>query len=599
MNIHTYFLVKERFSRLVFADKYEVIFKEAYVKQDVFSPQKALEKLNRILEEKSKSSKIDRGKAQREILANYQEHKDKYIFVLEAPTGIGKTFAALQLALTIACDKNKSKIITALPFTSIIEQTHREYAKVIDERTLLKYHHLTPQKTYEVDGEEEQKLQKNDYLSSTWALDSVVVTAFNQLFYAIFSNKNRDLTKFWVLRDSIVILDEVQAIPRFLLKDITKILVYLARHFNIHFILMSATIPAIKGVLREEDSEIWTDKLLDPQEYYSQNKRYKITLNRAIDSEEKLVRRVAYYAPSHSVLCVVNTKRFAKSVYDNVKSKLIAQGYCKEDVYLLTTHLTPFHRRCMIREIRRKLKCKKIVLISTQMVEAGVDVDFDLGFREFAPFGSIIQTAGRINRENSKGVCRLFVFDIPGRKSPYDIKDMLKEEVMQYILNKPLFEADILERIRTYFDIASERTGESGLLRRMEALEFESAFQTFNEHFMKKIPNLTSVFIEARQGLWTEYRMGKEALLQSYQEATSLEEKFNIKLKLKQIEKKISRFIIDVRSDETSQLPLFMDSKRYLDFTELKVCEFSRVKESGQYHAREGWNGEYWDYGFE
>lgn len=598
MGIHTYFTIKERFSRLVFADKYEAIFKETYKNQNNFKPDEALKCLERLLEKKGKSSKIDRGKAQREIVENYRQYKDKRIFVIEAPTGVGKTFAALKLALTIAREEGKSRIITALPFTSIIEQTHSEYAKVIDESVLLKYHHLSSQKYYESQSEQEQNLQKNDYLSSTWALDNVIVTTFNQLFYAIFSNRNRDMTKFWTLRGSIVILDEVQAFPRFLLKDITKTLAYLARHFNIHFILMSATIPAIKGPLSEYP-DLWTDKLLDPKIYYNQNRRYKITLNRAVDSEEKLVRRIVCYAPERSVLCVVNTKKFAKSVYDNVKEELIRRGYSNDDIYLLTTHLTPFHRRCMIHSIRRKLKAKNIVLISTQMVEAGVDVDFDIGFREFAPFGSIIQTAGRINRENTKGLCRLFVFEIPNNPHPYDKKDMLEDAVKKSILNRPLLEADILERVRTYFEIASKRTGDSTLYAEMEALKFRTAFQTFNDHFMKKNPNLTPVFVEIIKGLWQEYREQKVVLLQALQESTSLEKKMEKKLCLKRIEKKMSRLIIDVRQDQTTQLPPFMDEKRYLDFTGLKVCEYHKIKEGGQYHAREGWNGQYWDYGLD
>jgi len=604
--IESYFLIKQHFSKLTFADKYEAIFHEAYRAEDTFNPTFHLEKLNDLLKNKSKNSKIDRNRAQNEIIQNYVHHKEKRIFILEAPTGVGKTFAALKLALTIAEDTGKKKIITALPFTSIIEQTHREYRKVFDDKYLLKYHHLTSQKNYEEQSEKDQNLQKNDYLTSTWALDNVIVTTFNQLLYAIFSNKNRDLTKFWTLENSIVIIDEVQAFPRFLLPDISQTLIYLAKAFNIHFILMSATIPAIKGFLDQKDSALWTDKLLDPKKYYYKNERYIIKYDNTINSKENLVEKIVAYSENNSVLCVVNTKKFSKNIFDNVKQMFEKNKRSIDNIYLLSTLFTPFHRKCIIRTVRRKLKeDKKVILISTQMIEAGVDIDFDMGFREFSPFGNIIQTAGRINREGRKELCTLYVFEIEGNYHPYDKKDMLSDFVKKNILNKPLLEANILIPINNYFNTAIKRTGKSGLYEQMEHLEFETAFTTFNDNFMKKIPNLTPVFIEIKPGLWAQYREEKEILLQELQDTSKnkiedkLKQKMEIKIRLKQLEKKLSRFVIDVKSSETIQLPLFLDNNRYLDFTGLKVCEFHKIKEQGQYNAKYGWNGEYWDYGFD
>ena len=189
---------------------------------------------------------------------NYRENRDKKIYIIEAPTGIGKTFSALHLALEICRDKNKKRIINALPMTSIIDQTYEEYGLVINDDDLLKFHHLTRSKSYgSSEGDEKKETnslgrQQNDFIAMSWSSDKVIVTTFNQLFNAFYSNKNRDLIKFWTLRDSVVILDEIQAVPRILIQDLIKTILYLSEHFDIDFVIMSATIPAIKNFMPSE-----------------------------------------------------------------------------------------------------------------------------------------------------------------------------------------------------------------------------------------------------------------------------------------------------------------------------------------------------------
>ncbi|NLU35397.1 MAG: DEAD/DEAH box helicase, partial [Wolinella succinogenes] len=311
--INIYFLFKLRFSKLIFADKYEAIFHASYKPEKSFEPQKYIDNLEDLIVKKNEENKIDlnnnRNKARIEILENYQSNCSKKIFIIEAPTGIGKTLAALRLALEIAKNENKQTIITALPFTSIIEQTHSEYRQIFEDNILLKYHHLTDNKQYISDTEQNQNLQKNDYIASTWAFDDVIVTTFNQLFYTIFSNKNRDLTKFWRLENSVIILDEIQSIPRVLLKDVAETLAFLSEAYNIHFILMSATIPAIKEFLGKESYA----ELLS-EEYYKGNERYTIVPNFNM-SFEGLKKEIRDKSKTQSVLCVVNTKKLDSKIF--------------------------------------------------------------------------------------------------------------------------------------------------------------------------------------------------------------------------------------------------------------------------------------------
>lgn len=597
--IKVYFLFKIRFSKLIFADKYEAIFHTSYKPEKSFEPQKYIDKLEDLIVKKNEENKIDlnnnRNKARIEILKNYKSNRSKKIFIIEAPTGIGKTLAALRLALEIAKNENKQTIITALPFTSIIEQTHSEYRQIFEDNILLKYHHLTDNKQYISDTEQNQNLQKNDYIASTWAFDNVIVTTFNQLFYTIFSNKNRDLTKFWRLENSVIILDEIQSIPRVLLKDVAETLAFLSEAYNIHFILMSATIPAIKKFLGEESYA----ELLS-EEYYEDNDRYTIVPNFNMSFEE-LEEDIRKKSKMQSVLCVVNTKKLASKIFEDL------QGL--DNIFLLSTNLIPLHRKQKIEEIKQKLDDKvKVILISTQMVEAGVDLDFDTGFREFAPFGSIIQTAGRINRNNRKKENQdfeLIVFELSdhpnlengqGKKHPYHRKDML-EDKKEVLFDNVFNESEILEKIRLYFKEAIDRTILLDLESKMKKLEFESVFHEFEKNFMSKIPNLVPVFVELESGLAEKYKNEKIELLRKSREASDLSKKMGIKTKLKKLEKEMSQYIVEVSEKDKKQLRPMFESKEFQDFTNIHICPFGDIGKRYSYEI--GWNGEYWDYGFD
>ena len=600
--VKAYFLFKIRFSKLTFADKYEAIFHEVYKPEKPLEAEKYIKKLENILKPKENISVLDdiRNKARIEILRNYHQNDSKKIFIIEAPTGVGKTFAALRLALEIAKEENKHTVITALPFTSIIDQTHTEYQKIFEDDILLKYHHLTDNKAYVVDTEQNQNLQKNDYIASTWAVDNVIVTTFNQLFYAIFSNKNRDLLKFWRLQDSVVILDEIQSIPRVLLKDVAETLKFLSENYNIHFILMSATIPAIKGFLGQE----YYAELLQSEIYYQNNNRYTIVPNFNMQYED-LKSQIAEKSKKESVLCVVNTKYFASKIYEDLSGQKV------QNLFLLSTNLIPRHRKRKIEEIKQKLKeGVKVVLVSTQMVEAGVDLDFDTGFREFAPFGSIIQTAGRINRNNREKIYQdfeLVVFDLidhpnleENKKThPYHDKDMLADK-KDILFGGSFAESDILEKIRAYFKEAIDRTILLDLETSMKKLEFEAVFELFEQNFMSKIPSLVPVFVELRAGLADVFKNKKIELLRLLREAKNVKEKRNLKVRLKKLDKRLSKYVIDVsRKDIKDDIKPMFDTREFEDFTNLHVCPNHLVKKDRKYSYEQGWNGEYWDFGFD
>ena len=155
--IDSYFKIKEVFSKLIFSDKYEAIFKQKYSENYFNNPEMYIKKLeNHLAKKENKLSNI-RNSARKDILDTFNHNKDKSIFIIEAPTGIGKTFTALNLALEIVRKKNKKRIITALPMTSIIDQTYIEYSKIFNTDILLKYHYLSSSKSRNKETNEEEK----------------------------------------------------------------------------------------------------------------------------------------------------------------------------------------------------------------------------------------------------------------------------------------------------------------------------------------------------------------------------------------------------------------------------------------------------------
>lgn len=585
--LDNYFKIKEIFSRLIFADKFEAIFKDKYLDSRVFNEEidKYLKSLISVIENKSNSLSEVRNQARNEVIDNFKKNKDTRIFLIEAPTGIGKTYIALQLALEIAKEKNKSRIITALPMTSIIDQTHLEYSKVLGESNVLKFHYLTHSKKYinpeqEDIDEKDQNRQKNDYLTSSWAFDKIIITTFNQLFGSFFSNKNVDLIKFWTLRNSVIILDEIQAIPRVLLKDISQTISHISKQFNVDFILMSATIPAIKkfftkGVLCE---------LLNANKYFSMdfNNRYSLSYQKNIDTLDTLAENIIDKSKTfNSILCVVNTKKLALELFVKLEE------YFNEDILLLNTNFIPLHRKDIIEKIKKRLRNKeRTILISTQVVEAGVDLDFDFGFREFAPFSSIIQTAGRINREGLKSNAELIITNKIGN-SPYSSKDMLYEEVSE-ILAEKIEERNILDVLRKYFDTVIRKTSpDTMFIADMESLEFENVMKKFTDNFMQKIPCLSTIFIETESDLLEKFKVKRGEILETLKiNEIELSQKMALKIKLKEINKDYSGYLINVPTKEVNYYPEIWENSN------IYYCPYRTVKDGVKYSPTKGWQSE-------
>jgi len=348
------------------------------------------------------------------------------IFTITAPTGIGKTLTSLECALYLQkrirnIEGYTPRIIVAIPFINIIEQTRKDYEQVFEGMARVLVHHRLADLAWpgdKLEQSEEWPLEQRLLLTESWESD-VVLTTFVQLFHSIFTNQNRLLKKYHKIAGSIVILDEVQAIPEKYMPLIGAVLRKFASYYGTRFILMTATQPKVLELgdrLLQQSYVKPVELLPDHEQYFSGLRRTKLVpvLNQKLNTEDFIKLFLKTWHPSQSALIVVNTIRRSIEIYKHLM-KAKKDGFIpdKTEIFYLSTNIVPRQRRVVIDEVGKQLRDagrNSVILVSTQTIEAGVDLDFDMGFRDLAPLESIIQTAGRINRRGEKGeYCPLFV----------------------------------------------------------------------------------------------------------------------------------------------------------------------------------------------
>jgi CRISPR-associated endonuclease/helicase Cas3 len=346
-----------------------------------------------------------------EIVANHGIEPEKHFYTITAPTGIGKTFGCLAFAnkLKKQLPKDEGRIIYCLPYTSIIDQNYDEFKKVIrfakknkydekPERYLLKHHHLSF-KTLK-NRKDEESYEYKDYLDDRLFVEAwesaFIVTTFVQFFHTIIGYTNSFLKKFHNMVNAIVILDEVQNIPPDYYHLLKQVLDVLGKRFNIYFLLITATQPEILDQEKSEPISVVQSETYMKAPLFN---RVKLTFQKKEQTLEEFAENFCKSFSDDNCLVVMNTKKSAISLYEQIRDQ-------KTDyqVFCLTTFLVPHDRGRKINQIKEALKdSEKIIVVSTQLIEAGVDLSFKLVYRDFGPLDSIVQVAGRCNRNNEYG----------------------------------------------------------------------------------------------------------------------------------------------------------------------------------------------------
>ena len=429
---------KSLYSSLLYADKFEAIFDKGK-EQGKAIPLRELE------DYMAKLLFNEKRNAFREYVLNNFDASYK-LFTLTAPTGYGKTLTALNFALKFG----RERIVYALPFTSIIDQTYDIVSDIYKDNKdvlVVKVHYKTTVDDVEdknndnKDDVSEDRYSKIKFLMESFSGD-INITTLYQLVFAIFGNKNRDNIKFNQLKDSVVIVDEFQAVPYAFRKDFIELCKIISKNLNTIFIFMSATMPYIEN--REDFKE------LSNLDYFQEQDRYEIKwleLGNEDEREVNLIAKVKEEAKNKNTLLVVNTIAKAQELFIRFRGEY--KTFC------LNGYMHDEQKRDVIDKVKTLMNSgEKVLLVSTQSIEAGVDLDFDVGFREVSPISSIIQTAGRVNRHFGDKKGTLYIFDsVSGYENLIygDLQKIADNMIPIFREKDSISEKEILAFVEEYF----------------------------------------------------------------------------------------------------------------------------------------------------
>jgi CRISPR-associated endonuclease/helicase Cas3 len=371
--------------------------------------------------------------------------QDPGFFTLTVPTGGGKTRASLGFGLHHAHAHDLQRVIVAIPYTSIIEQTAQVYRQILGDEAVVEHHSAI---AWTPDQSDEDELRLT-LATDNWDAPLVVTTSV-QLFESLFSNRPGRCRKLHNIARSVIVLDEVQTLPESLLAPIVSVLNELVAHYGCTVLFCTATQPALStpslaGGIRQS-----CEIARDPTRLFETMRR--VTYELPCRTETWPWDRVAdEMRRAPQALCVVNSRSDAMTLLDAIDDP---------DALHLSTLLCGAHRLAVLDRVRRRLAAgEPCRLVSTQVVEAGVDLDFDLVLRAIGPLDRIVQAAGRCNREGRRERGRVVVFEPehghapPGPyRSGSDIARNMLADLPEEAIDQPATFVDYYSRLYTAAD---------------------------------------------------------------------------------------------------------------------------------------------------
>lgn len=396
-----------------------------------------------------------------------KSQSERGIYRLTVPTGGGKTIASMAFALRHLKHNTMNRIIYVIPFCSIIEQNANVFTDIFGSECVLEHH-----TNYDFDSYEDDFNGKKKLASENWDMP-VVVTTSVQFFESLYANKSSKCRKLHNITNSIIIFDEIQAIPTAYLLACIRSITELVGNYKCSAVLCSATQPKINTYFPEELQPV--EICEDMNEIFHELKRAKI-MKRGKLSMDALALELNH---CHQALVVLNTKKQTRLLYEELEGA---------GTYHISTFMCPAHRKEVIQTIRYRLKNGlSCIVISTNLIEAGVDLDFPKVYRELAGLDSILQAAGRSNREGklAYGEVHIFSFEEEAFKikcnSPYG--DYLKKcsmcatEVLEQFEDIFLPEASDAYFTMLYQDLGVERLDEKNVLKMFNDYRNQTTFR--------------------------------------------------------------------------------------------------------------------------
>lgn len=527
-NYNDFISFKKLYAALIYSDKYEAIFgisKEQ--KKPIYA--KILTKYINAFPYHKK-----RDDFRKFVLNNFDASRK--LFTLTAPTGYGKTLTALEFSLKF----QKEKVIFALPFTSIIDQAYDVVFDIFKESEIdiFKVHHKT-----DIDENvDEDRYSQVKFLMSSFS-GEINITTLYQIIFSLFGNSNKDNVKFNQFKNAVVIIDEAQAIPYAFREDFIKLCELISEQMNTVFIFMSATMP-IMGDGFTEVSDL---------DYFKEQNRYVLKWLSLENGQDSLMGKVRVEAQSKHTLCVVNTVKKAQELYLKFRDEF--------ECYCLNGYMTDNDKQLMVKKVSERLKQNddKILLISTQSIEAGIDLDFEVGFREIAPISSIIQTAGRVNRHFGDYQATLYVFDDICEYSDliYGDLQLISQTIFEILKEKDVEEENILELSQNYFEKIKNQLENLLLEEEIKKLAFSDIYKKI-ENIMDGQDYKRLIIVEPYDGFIEKI---EEALLEIKK---SKLDKFRQKDLTQSVVKKLLKYGVNVNKKEIDDFATPIEKIKYL-----------------------------------
>lgn len=400
---------------------------------------KMLDIINEELKKRSLDSdtplKIARTELQEQAFENCLG--DSRINILDMPTGSGKTLCSMKIALKKLIEHEKKRIIYVIPYTSIIEQTAEIFESLFGKYADIVQHHSN----YCYDDEKENSTAKKLKRSTENWDAPVIITTSVQFFQSLYHYKGSGLRKMHNMADAVIVFDEVHMLPEIYLQPCLRAIGLITEYLNSEVLFLSATMPDFSELFERYSGNASYDELIKDKSSLGYFQKCRYTNLGKTDIENIAVKADNY----DSSLIIVNSRKTAREVYQLLSGKK----------YHLSTYMTPYDRSETIKQIRDDLNklrnnsadAEKITVVSTSLVEAGVDLDFQAVFRQLAGLDSILQSGGRCNREGILEYGDVFIFETDEKISG-DMK--IRAGILKDMLEKGI-DISSEECIREYY----------------------------------------------------------------------------------------------------------------------------------------------------
>lgn len=530
------------------------------------------------------------------------ENKDANVAFAEAPTGAGKSNLAMNCSLKLL-DKNINKIFYVYPFNTLVEQNYDTLEKIYGQTDIFKsiavINSITPiplngtRKFWEnLDKEENEKFYQKALLDRQFLNYPFILTTHVNLFQIMFGCEREAAISFYQLAGSVVVLDEIQSYKNVLWTEIMMFLQCYSRLLNMKIIIMSATLPKLDMLTGNHEKVV---NLIENPEKYFQDARFKKRValsyellypDRKTEMKELYAHVLGQAQKGRKLLMEFITKTSAEKFYH----MLTESGREDLQIFCMTGDDNQIDRKRILREMDTADKDKAVILVATQVVEAGIDIDMDIGYKDISKLDSEEQFIGRINRNfKRKGV--VYFFDMDNESGIYkedyrvDTAYTLRKDEMKQLLadkNFGKYYDYILKGIRKYRNDRKNENGIEAFVDNVKKLDFVWISQKMklidknddwkmSVYFAREITTDTGEIIDGKQ-VWERYRELLSDMTMNYAKKQIL---------LSDVKSKMSYFIYQIKidnsldyNDRIGELYMIEDAEQYFENGRLNTDKF-------------------------